>query len=114
MAFKIDGYASVLENRPIHLEDAKGCRLGKWYREGDGKRIFGTTPSYAELETPHATIHEAIRKSAECTRTGTCEERVDEIVANFEKAEEASSRLFILLDRIIEENDETSPEEKAS
>jgi chromosome segregation ATPase len=36
----------------------KGCRLGKWYYEGDGKGCFSKLPGYAEIEPPHMRVHE--------------------------------------------------------
>ena len=35
-----------------------GCRLGKWYYEGDGKQCFSQLPGYAEIENPHKAVHQ--------------------------------------------------------
>ncbi|HRH81142.1 MAG TPA: methyl-accepting chemotaxis protein [Thiobacillaceae bacterium] len=37
--------------------DCHGCRLGKWYYEGDGKERFGALHSYRAMETPHHVVH---------------------------------------------------------
>ena len=34
-----------------------GCRLGKWYYEGDGKSCFSKLPGYKEVESPHMAVH---------------------------------------------------------
>lgn len=35
-----------------------GCRLGKWYYEGEGRECFSRLPGYSEIETPHKHVHE--------------------------------------------------------
>lgn len=37
--------------------DHHNCRLGKWYYEGDGKRVFADTQGYKDLESFHAGVH---------------------------------------------------------
>ncbi|WP_353662993.1 methyl-accepting chemotaxis protein [Hydrogenimonas sp. SS33] len=110
MAFKINGYASVLEGRSQEFVDEHSCRLGKWYEKGEGKRLFGTMPSYPQLAKPHQIVHHAVKQAVECTKNGTCEERVQEIVEDFEAAEKASITLFDILDRLIEEAKEKGNE----
>ena len=34
-----------------------GCRLGKWYYEGDGKQCFSRLPGYQGIEPPHIDVH---------------------------------------------------------
>ena len=34
-----------------------GCRLGKWYYEGEGKSLFSQLPGYREMEAPHIAVH---------------------------------------------------------
>jgi hypothetical protein len=36
-----------------------GCRLGKWYYEGEGRECFARLPGYAEMESPHRDFHQA-------------------------------------------------------
>ncbi len=35
------------------------CRLGKWYYEGRGHELFSSLHGYAELEQPHAGVHQS-------------------------------------------------------
>nr|WP_201353571.1 methyl-accepting chemotaxis protein [Hydrogenimonas urashimensis] len=114
MAFKINGYASVLEGVPGEFADEHQCRLGQWYDKGDGKRLFGSTPSFARLAEPHARVHKAVKLAVECTRDKTCESRVEEIVSDFKEAEDASVQLFEILDEIIEEAQNGTVMAKAS
>ncbi len=34
------------------------CRLGKWYYNGEGKRLFSSLPTFSKLELPHQNVHE--------------------------------------------------------
>lgn len=101
--FKITGYGIVLEKRDVELEDEHQCRLGEWYEQGEGKKVFASAPSYQKLAEPHHIIHHAVIDVVSCTKNDTCEERIDEIVENFKKAEEASVELFGILDNIVHE-----------
>jgi archaellum component FlaC len=33
-----------------------GCRLGKWYYEGEGRTLYGKLPGYRDIETPHKEV----------------------------------------------------------
>ena len=35
-----------------------GCRLGKWYYQGDGKDCFSTLAGYRDVEPAHIAFHE--------------------------------------------------------
>jgi hypothetical protein len=35
-----------------------GCRLGKWYYEGEGKDCFSKLDGYAAIATPHQAFHQ--------------------------------------------------------
>ncbi len=36
-----------------------GCRLGKWYYEGEGRSNFSGLPGYVEMEAPHKRFHDS-------------------------------------------------------
>jgi methyl-accepting chemotaxis protein len=62
MIYKQRAYMALNSNGEAGYVDAikvnwHGCRLGKWYYEGDGKAHFSAVPSYAEMEKPHAEVH---------------------------------------------------------
>jgi uncharacterized protein YukE len=46
----------LAEGEAEHVCDHQGCRLGKWYYEGAGKR-YVQLPSYKALEGPHKEVH---------------------------------------------------------
>lgn len=47
-----------------------GCRLGKWYYEGEGKECFSRLPGYREIEPPHIEVHQKGIAALEAKRCG--------------------------------------------
>ncbi len=86
--------------------DSHQCDFGHWY-ELDGKEIFGDTRAYKEIDVPHHQIHELVQVNLECAKEGKCHliDKKLEAIKRFEKVEEASNKLFALLDSMIEEKD---------
>jgi hypothetical protein len=61
--WKVNTYLSVIEGEPqMEFVDHHHCRLGKWYREGDGQASFARMPSYQGLDAPHARVHQATKR----------------------------------------------------
>jgi methyl-accepting chemotaxis protein len=110
MIFKMEGYGSVLEGQAKDFINEHECRLGEWYERGEGKRYFSQTEAYGKLAEPHAIVHQAVRQAVECTKNQSWEERANEIVADFEAAEESSANLFKLLDQMLKEVRESKKE----
>ena len=79
------------------------CRLGKWYDTGLGKTEFGSTKSYANLNTPHMIVHnEANELAQQCAGNAVvCSKAI--IEEKVEKIETASHQVFEVLDRMLEE-----------
>lgn len=46
------------EKHSAGLSTHKQCRLGKWYFEGEGMNCYSKLSGYAEIATPHQTVHE--------------------------------------------------------
>jgi len=60
LVFKMEIYRVFLGVSEKNAEDFAshlGCRLGKWYYEGDGKECFSKLPGYTEVEPPHKRVH---------------------------------------------------------
>ncbi|MDD2567319.1 MAG: CZB domain-containing protein, partial [Thiovulaceae bacterium] len=92
------------EQEEQNFVDHTACRFGKWYIQ-DGKKLFGTTKSYALVETPHMLVHDNALKNIELVRKGVSmqPENKKAIIAHFMQMEEASEKLFGVLDTMIEE-----------
>ncbi|MCB0355189.1 MAG: CZB domain-containing protein [Bdellovibrionales bacterium] len=96
--WKINTYISVLTGKPsFDFVDHHNCRLGKWYYEGDGFQSFSRTSSYAQLEQPHATVHNGTKKIFELLKTGDGEMLSKAI----EEMERGSEGVFSTLDRML-------------
>ncbi len=62
VVWKGDLYKTILGSTGKTADDFADhtqCRLGKWYNEGDGKKLYADKPAYQELEQPHKRVHEA-------------------------------------------------------
>ena len=60
LIFKFDVYQvlmGLIQKRPDELAEHTGCRLGKWYYEGEGKACFSRLDGYRAMEEPHAQVH---------------------------------------------------------
>jgi hypothetical protein len=73
-----------------------GCRLGKWYYEGDGKECFSRLPGYRELEPPHKQVHEHGRAAVAAYLGGD----IDTSVARLADMEKASMEVLGQLERM--------------
>jgi predicted nucleic acid-binding Zn-ribbon protein len=62
-----------------------GCRLGKWYYEGDGKACFSKLPGYREVEPPHKRVHQCGQMAVAAYRSGDIEASVG-LLAEMERA----------------------------
>ena len=106
--YKSNAYSTVLaEDDTRAFADHKNCRMGKWYA-GPGLEVFGKTKSFKEMDTPHATVHESVLKNLEFVKNHSTlkNDNPKTITNNFATMENASSKLFVLLDNMIIEVDE--------
>ncbi|MEZ6100535.1 MAG: methyl-accepting chemotaxis protein [Pirellulaceae bacterium] len=105
--WKVNTYLSVLRGEAgFEFVDEHGCRLGKWYYEGDGRRAFRNTPSYPSLESPHRGVHAATKEIFELLQRGdVCRSRLcdDELMACLQRMEESSEAVFACLDAMLSE-----------
>ena len=59
LVFKFEIYLVLFglsDKKPESFANHRGCRLGKWYYEGDGRKLSGK-PGFRELESPHEDVH---------------------------------------------------------
>lgn len=83
--------------------DHHNCRLGKWYETGLGKEQFSFVPSYRHLEGCHSIVHDQANSLAsECSgHEVSCSKKL--IEDKIEQVENASEKVFVYLDKILEE-----------
>lgn len=104
--FKHNAYSAIINEdaeKAAKFTDHHGCRMGKWYYEGDGKALFSLTPSYKKMEAPHAAVHHAVLETVSCAARRDCLslKHKDDVIKNMIAMEEASKELFVLLDAMV-------------
>ena len=100
--FKVNAYDGVFNNKDIVLSTHDNCRFGKW-KEAKGKELFGHTPSFLQIDEMHAIVHKNAIAALECVSSGTCLNDINVVIQYFNTAEEASKKLFNIIDAMITE-----------
>ncbi len=104
IAFKTKAYSAVLnEQKDEIFTNDHTCRLGKWYYDGEGKKLFEKTKNYPLIKEPHKVVHESVTNNLEIIKHGFDIDKLDLIIENFTAMEKASEKLFNLLDDMSEE-----------
>ncbi len=104
--FKSTAYSAVLDaDSKKVFSDHKNCRMGKWYL-GIGKEQFGHTKAFPELDALHAEVHNAVFRNQEFTKENSVlkNNNPETIIKNFMDMENASDKLFIKLDEMVEQS----------
>jgi len=102
--YKHNVYALIFgEKSNFKASSHKECRLGQWYSVGVGKENFGTMPSYAKLDKPHAIVHEQANLLAQECGEGKTACSKDIIETRVYAIEEASKDVFRYLDELVKE-----------
>ena len=101
-AYVLVGEAGNDEFKKAVSVDHHDCRLGKWY-EGEGKEVFGASPSYRALLAPHSKVHECVHSMVEQLDQGWERDLAiqDKIYNALEGTEKASMEVMHLIDQII-------------
>ena len=103
--FKSNAYAAVLtSDKEAKFADHHNCRMGKWYN-ALGKEKFGHTKSFAEMDAPHARVHNSVFKNVEFIKNNSTlkDDNPNIILANFKIMEDSSKELYTKLDKMLEE-----------
>jgi methyl-accepting chemotaxis protein len=109
IVFKSKAYSAILEaDSSAVFADHKNCRMGKWYL-GIGQERFGKTKAFEQMDAPHAVVHNSVFTNFEFVKHGTTLklDNPKHIVANFAVMENASADLFIKLDSMIDEYEQS-------
>lgn len=104
LLFKAKGYKTVFSSKvEDEFADHHHCRLGKWAEGGKGAEIFGNTPSFKTLETPHKAVHDSILLAVQCVSAGTCGQESKNVMKYFKDAENASRKVIETLNAMLVE-----------
>ena len=104
--FKANGYLAVYdEDKEKKMADSNSCRFGKWYN-GEGRKVYGGTPSFEAIRNPHDKVHNEINSALEIVAQERLIEDNMDVRNAFIEAEKNSAVLFELLERILIERKE--------
>ncbi|MDD5372044.1 MAG: methyl-accepting chemotaxis protein [Sulfurimonas sp.] len=104
--YKSRVYNSIISLKMFEQQNTHQCDLGVWY-EGEGKRRFNETSSYARIATPHEVVHKNANQNLLFLSKNPQEDTLANdsvIINNFDAMENASSELFNLLDSMLKES----------
>ncbi|GEM_PF-93901 len=114
--FKNTAYSSVFRGfKKAPLSDDLHCQFGKWYhasKNHEQDEPLNQFPAFMQLETPHHQLHQALIHATNfLPDEDTYNEEKDfelirhqkELIKDFSIAEEESSELFGLLNKLIDE-----------
>ncbi len=100
--WKINTYLSAFKKEEqFGFVSHENCRLGKWYEEGDGHQYFKDRSSYKSLKTPHADVHNATHGVFDLIKDSEID--YNKLYDVLHKMEDASDRVFEILDKILHE-----------
>lgn len=88
LIFKFEIYKvffGLSEKTADEIAHHTGCRLGKWYYEGEGRRLYAGLPGYREIEPPHKEVHASGKEALTLLRAGQVSAAV-KAVARMERA----------------------------
>ncbi len=100
--FKAKAFAAVEQENKETFEDHHACRFGKWY-DKEGAETFSHSKSYTALKTPHKIVHESVIQTMAILNEKGASHNTEQIKANFTKMENASDELFVLMDKMLDE-----------
>jgi methyl-accepting chemotaxis protein len=105
--FKSNTYSAVVNGTVTEelKKDAHNCGFGLWYYN-QGMKLFGKNPTFKAMQAHHENFHKFINDNLDCALKGGCmakSESKDEIVDRFKAAEEESTKLFELMDKLADE-----------
>lgn len=79
------------------LPDETECRLGQWYYQGEGSRLFGRDTDFAAIEEPHRAVHRNARAALDAYWAG----RYDEAVRAMEQMESNNLDVMTRVHRLM-------------
>lgn len=99
LVWKVNVYKAIRAGQGKHnsqLADHHQCRLGKWYYEGDGQRLYASFPEFKRLEAPHTKVHESGIKALKASEQDDSQALINHLQA----MEDASVDVFECLNSL--------------
>ena len=88
--------------------DGHTCRLGKWYEEGDGQRLFSQVPSFRTMAQPHHRVHDSAHRVLGLIEGGWEHDMAaqESIYEHLTTMEGESATVMEVIDRMVSEKHE--------
>ncbi len=86
----------VSEKRPDDFANHTTCRLGKWYYQGEGAKLYAHLAGYKQIEQPHVRVHAAGVEAIKAFNAG----KPHEALAAAQQMEQASMEVIEGLERM--------------
>lgn len=100
--FKSEAMSHFERETYKEFTDHHGCRFGKWY-ESEGSEVFKQAKSFKEIDAPHAIVHSSVIKVFDLMQKENVYNNKEFVKNNFIQMEQASEKLFEILDKVLEE-----------
>ena len=100
--FKEDALSHIYRDEFKNFATHNECRFGKWYNT-DGKSQFSHSENFKKIDEPHAIVHNSIIETFELLKNNNVLVHEEEIKSNFIAIENASDRLFTIMDAMLDE-----------
>jgi|FLOH01.1.fsa_nt_gi methyl-accepting chemotaxis protein len=106
--FKSEAYTAVTNGSyegDFLNKDHHTCVFGQWY-DGEARNIFKDSRVFPQLAQHHELFHKAILKNIAYVKEGhhSLSENKEEVLQNFHTSENASMKLFDLMDALVLES----------
>ncbi|MBL4606968.1 MAG: CZB domain-containing protein [Pseudomonadales bacterium] len=88
--------SGLTSKSPDDVSSHHDCRLGQWYFEGDGRKLYSHLPEFKSLDAYHKAVHDNGKIALERIQSGEAESATSYI----EKMESASDDVMQLLSHI--------------
>ncbi len=100
--FKADALDHVDKELYKDFTDDHSCRFGQWYNT-EGIKQFKHSQSFKKIQAPHKAVHDGILDTFKLLKEKSILECTNDVKQNFIKVEQASDELFVLMDKMLEE-----------
>ncbi|MEW5756414.1 MAG: methyl-accepting chemotaxis protein [Pseudomonadota bacterium] len=99
LVYKFEIYKILMgisEKRPDEFANHTSCRLGKWYYQGEGAKLYAHLAGYKQIEQPHMRVHAAGVEAIKAFNAG----KPYEALAAAQQMEQASMEVIDGLERM--------------
>jgi len=100
--FKANVLSHIEKDVYEDFSDHSRCGFGQWYNN-EGKAQFGESQIFISIKEPHESVHTSVVEIFKFVKESNITEHKVEIKSYVERMEDASEKLFELMDSMLEE-----------